>query len=116
MLDPTREAGWTCADCRETLGYRPGLDRSATHVKVRSILQDLHSGNLVYVSGNTMGDIVVHEVANLCRDTDTYDQWSIIGYLVGHPDMDHADYWQREAEQWLLEHDSEQEEQSGGVT
>jgi hypothetical protein len=114
MLDPCQEAGWVCMDCQEKLGCRPDLDREQTWAKVWSILQDLHHAQFVYVSNAAEGEMVVAAVARQCHDRDTYDQYSIMRWILEHPEIEHADFWQRQAHAWLNERTQQEEEHAGG--
>jgi hypothetical protein len=97
------EDAWRCDDCPEVLGFRPDLDRRATFTKVRGILLDFHESNLIYISNGTMGDIIAENVVSRCCDTNRYDQWSILAFILEDPNMaSHAPFWQNRAERWLL--------------
>ena len=91
------EEGWRCPGCDhkpgEPPGYSPQLDREAVHEKVEGILFYLHDADFVHVSNGSEGDEIAGQVANRCRQTGRYDQYSILGFLVALLAPSHAQYW-----------------------
>src|SRR4051812_43195141 len=81
------EAAWKCMSCLAELGYRPDLDRAHTHTKVHGVLLDFHESQLIYVSNSEMGEVITSNVVRRCQQTDRYDQWTILEYILQDPNM-----------------------------
>lgn len=85
-LDEPNEQGWRCCACQckpgEPPGYSPHLDREEIERKVYGILSDLCMAKVAYVSNSSHGDGIVGAVTAWCRETDTYDQASIVAEIT----------------------------------
>lgn len=100
------EDGWKCVDCGAKLGFRPDLDRLLTYIKVSGILSDLFRGKLIYVANGSAGEAIATNIVGQCRAENTYDQLSILRFIVIEPNVDaggHAEFWQKKAEAWLMD-------------
>lgn len=98
------EDGWGCYGCDTELGFRPDLDRDVTDLKVHCLLLDFHESKLLYISNSEMGAIVVTNVALRCTRENTYDQQSILRFILDDPNVarEHAQFWRTRAERHLL--------------
>lgn len=105
-LADCNEDGWKCAECGHAFGFRPDFDREHTHDKVDTILFWLHEQDFIYISNSSEGASLTHAVAEKCRETNTYDQQSIIHLIVSHGLAGHAAFWREEAEQAMCSHPS----------
>ena len=97
---PANEQGWKCCSCDfkpgEPPGFSPHHDRELLSVKIDSILQDLFSASIVYVSNSCAGEALVEMAHSMCIVNDTYDSVSIARWLLelcGNDD--HAAYWRK---------------------
>lgn len=112
-LADCNEDGWKCGDCDKQLGdegFSPTLDREQTAEKVGVILLFLSMHSFMYVSNNTQGDGMTADVVKRCHAENTFDQQSIVKFLV-ESNTTHAQFWREQAKQGLCAHPSR--EQSG---
>jgi hypothetical protein len=105
-LADCNEDGWKCAECGHVFGFRPDFDREHVRDKVDTILFWLVEHDFHYVSNASEGEGMAHAIANRCRETNTYDQQSIIGLIAAFGITSHAAYWRKQAEQFLCSHPS----------
>ncbi len=99
----TNEDGWECEECGETLGFRPDLDRSYTYEKAASVIFWAHESKLVYVSNGEMGMIIAENLSRRAELEDTYDQYSLLKFLLEDPNFNrHAAFWRNRAERYLM--------------
>jgi hypothetical protein len=105
---PANEQGWRCANCNfqpgEPPGYSPLHDRDLLHVKVWSILDDLHNHEIVYISNGSEGDVLVRDATTRCREERVVDQESIARVLLQIVAGD-GKYWREKHEQFLAGND-----------
>ena len=103
LVGPNEE-GWACHDCDEKLGFRPDLDRSYTELKASGILFEFHEAKLIYVSNGTMGMVIAENVAQRCHAENTYDQQSILRFILEDPNLSetHAEFWRNRATRYLM--------------
>lgn len=107
-LASCNEDGWRCGDCEAKLGddgFAPVLDREQTREKVGVILLWLHEQDFMYVSNTTQGDWMTGRVVLRCHADNTFDQQSIIKFLIEQNDT-HARYWREQARQAMCPHPS----------
>lgn len=94
------EEGWKCLDGDHLLpgepdGYRPDLDRSHTEDKVYGIMNDLHEGQFIHISNGSHGDFITSQVVQRCKDTELYDQVSIMQFVIEVAEDGHAQFWKK---------------------
>lgn len=103
------EEGWKCVECShapgEPPGFSPQLDRAMTEHKVASILMDLHTYELVYVSNSDEGARLAALVAERCQRERVFDQLSIVSFLIEAMLSGHQSYWKEISESVLAGHD-----------
>lgn len=107
-LASCNEDGWRCGDCEAKLGddgFAPALDREHTREKVGVVLLWLHEQDFMYVSNATGGDYTTARVAMRCHAEDTFDQQSIIRFLI-EENKTHAEFWRTQAKQAMCSHPS----------
>jgi hypothetical protein len=103
------EDGWKCGDCDASLGddgFSPQHDRSDTAEKVGAVLLFMHQFDFMYVSNNTMGDGMTADVVRRCHAENTFDQLSIIKWLIDASSSTHTAFWREQAKQAMCSHPS----------
>lgn len=95
---PANEEGWRCVECDfkpgEPPGYSPQTDRDHIDTKVGSVLMDLHTADIIYVSNGSEGDSITATVARRCVDEDIYDSVSIARFILEiEAGESHVKYW-----------------------
>jgi hypothetical protein len=99
-LDGCNEKGWTCVDtCGKKLGFRPDLDREQLTTKIECILLHLHEQEYFYVSNSTAGEFITRAISERCVSENTYDQQSIVRFILETDEPDHSDFWRGRAHQ-----------------
>lgn len=107
-LADCNEDGWKCGECGAVLGdegFSPTLDREQTNEKVGVILLFLSMHSFMYVSNNTQGDGMTAHVVNRCHAENTFDQQSIVKFLI-ESNRTHAAFWREQAKQAMCSHPS----------
>jgi hypothetical protein len=102
------EDGWKCAECGTLLGsdgFSPQFDREHTSDKVDTILFWLHEHDFTYVSNSDQGASMVAMVVRRCHAENTFDQQSIVKFLID-TDTTHAAFWRGQAKQTMCSHPS----------
>lgn len=105
-LADCNEDGWKCAECLHVFGFRPDFDRAHVVEKVETILFWLVEHDFYYVSNATEADGLAHAVAKHCRESNTYDQQTIVVLITSFGIQSHAAFWRKQAEQFLCSHPS----------
>lgn len=94
----SNEEGWRCVDCAyqpgEPPGFSPQMDREHIHDKVDQLLQYIHDYGLLWVSNSSEGEYLVADVAEQCRNSGLYDQYTIIRLLY-EANRSHGEYWKK---------------------
>jgi hypothetical protein len=98
----TNEEGWKCVGCNDRPGEPPGfspyLDRQLINIKAESLLMDLCRNDLIYISNNSEGEYLTASVAEKCRASNLYDQYSILHFILEVEAPSHAEYWKQVSE------------------
>ena len=93
------EDAWECGFCGAKLGWRPDFDKELIYSKVSGLLMDLADADFVSVSNGTMGEVIAWNAVTVCRETERYDQYTIIAAILNDPNLKgHAEYWAKRAE------------------
>src|SRR5207244_3139167 len=88
----------TCVDaCGKKLGFRPDKDLSDVEVKIECLLLYLDEAKMFSCSNSTEGEMIVRSVSERCVLENTYDQTSIIRFILETGEPSHADFWRDKA-------------------